>query len=278
MSRRALKFAATACVTVCVAGTRVPAAPPSTRPAGPVATAPATATAPADRSAARVLRDLEAAGEKHTALRADLTYKVVNRALGETETRTGWVAYRKGGGETPPKFRIHFSTLRLDRNKPIAEQLDYVFDGKTFSIARHRIKQLARYAIDPKQVRRPLRLGEGPFPLPFGQKAEDVLRYFHAATRPADGDEPENTDYVRLLPRKEYAERLNVRRIELWVDFETRLPLRIISTAPNKSVTMITFDELRTNEDVKPSVFRFDRPAGWQETRRELDEGAELTP
>jgi hypothetical protein len=250
---------------------------PTTRPAV-VATAPAAETY--EMRVKRVLSALEKAGDEHKAIRAEMTYEVVNRALGEKEARAGWVAYQRGDDEAPPRFRIHFDTLRLDRNKPIAEQLDYLFDGEVFSIARHRIKQLARYKIDPKQVRRPLRLGEGPFPLPFGQKTEDVLRYFHAMTRPADteADEPENTDYVRLLPRDKYRERLNVRRIELWVDRETHLPVKIISTAPNRSVTTVTFEDLQTNESVKPSVFRFDRPLGWQETTQGLEEGQDLAP
>jgi len=242
------------------------------------------ATAPASQPAAgpaemKILRDLEAAGEKHRTIRAEIDYRVDLRALGDSEERTGWVAYRKGDAKQPTTFRVTFETLKQGAGRRIKSQVDYAFDGQWLTVAKHKIRNMTLYQLAAKGQRiEPLRIGKGPFPLPFGQQARDVLEHFIPSTRPPRSSDPKNTTYLRLDARPQRAKDAPAARLELWIDAKTHLPVKIRSRAKNKDVTTVTFKNIRTNEDVSPSVFRIPRRLGWQVIRRPLKGTRGLTP
>jgi hypothetical protein len=247
----------------------------------PAARAGATPTsAPAVGPAeTKVLKDLEAAGEKHRTIRADVDYHVVNRQLGDSETRTGWVAYRKGDEKTPTKFRVTFETLRLGSGRKTREQVDYAFDGQWLTVAKHKIKNMTLYQLAAKGQRiEPLRIGKGPFPLPFGQKADDVVKHFEVMTRSPRPNDPENTVYLRLTTRPEFAKELSVQRLELWIDRTIHLPVKIRTRDKSRNDTTVTFEKIRTNQDVAANVFEVPRRLGWEVVRRPLKGTAKIGP
>ena len=62
--------------------------------------------------------------------------------------------------------------------------MDWAFDGQFLTEVKHRIKQQTRYQLAAEgQKIEPMRLGKGPFPLPFGQKVEEVVKYFDVTSR-----------------------------------------------------------------------------------------------
>ena len=245
------------------------------------ATAPAGgAKAPEVGAAERkILDDLEAAGEKHKTIRADVVYTVVNRELGDSGERTGWVAYDKGDDETPSRFRITFDHLKLGAGASRAEQVDYAFDGKWLTVAKHRIKNMTLYQVAAEGERvEPMRIGKGPFPMPFGQNADDVVKHFDVKTRPALSSDPKNTVYLRMTTRPEHAESMSVTRMELWIDAATHLPVKIRTRDKDKNSTTVTFDKTQSNKDVAASVFRIPRKLGWETVRRPLEGAGNIKP
>ncbi len=243
-------------------------------PAGGPTSAPAVG--PAEM---KILKGLEAAGEKHKTIRADIDYHVVNRELGDSETRTGWVAYSKGDAETATKFRVTFETLKLGSGKKTREQVDYGFDGQWLTVAKHKIKNMTLYQLAAKGQRiEPLRIGKGPFPLPFGQKADDVAKHFEVRTRSPRPNDPKNTMYLRLTTRPEFARKMSVQRLDLWIDRATHLPVKIRSRDKNKNDTTVTFEKIRTNQDVAASVFHVPRKLGWEVVRRPLKGAKNIGP
>ncbi|MHC4983900.1 MAG: LolA family protein [Planctomycetota bacterium] len=251
---------------------------PSACPPSTPASRPAPATAPAEDDVEKILKALEEAGEKYTTIKAELKYEVVNQMLGDTESRTGWVAYSKAHEDKPAMLRIAFATLSLDDGPEFEEKVDYAFDGERLSVARHKIKQINRYRLGEDQRRRPLKLGEGPFPMPFGQKAEDMLEQFSITTRPGLDDEPEDSDYLKLVPKAEDTEEMRITRIEMWVDRANSLPVKIISASEDRSITTVTLSEVQIDVELEDSVFTLKRRLGWQESVEDLEEGARLTP
>ncbi|HUS48026.1 MAG TPA: outer membrane lipoprotein carrier protein LolA [Phycisphaerae bacterium] len=225
-----------------------------------------------------VLKALEQAGEKYDTIKADVHYQVVNTAMDDKEVRTGWVAYQKAAAGGPAKFRVSFATLALDKGQQFEEKIDYAFDGRLLSIARHRIKQINRYRIADDQQRQPMKLGQGPFPLPFGQKAQDMLERFDITTRPVRDDEPKNSDYLRLVPKGEGDEQANLTQIEMWVDRGTHLPVRIVSAGKDKNVTTVVLSETKTDVKLDGDVFTLSKPRGWRETIENFAEGTKLAP
>ena len=61
----------------------------------------------------KLLGQQEQAAEKYATIRAEIDYEVTMPMTGDTERRTGWVAYQRATGSKPARFRVHFETLRL---------------------------------------------------------------------------------------------------------------------------------------------------------------------
>lgn len=238
--------------------------PATTRPA----TTPATSTAPAvDPAAMKILDALEQAGEKYPTIRADVVLVETDRMLGENTTRTGWFAYQKPdeSKKLPARFRIAFETLKQDDEKRIRAREDYAFDGTWLTVAKHKIKQMTRYQVVPKGQRiEPMKLGKGPFPMPFGQKTEDVLKHFVATTRAPTKRDPKDTDYLKLTTRRQFRKVIESSVVELWVHRKTGLPVRIVTTDRNKKRLAADFSKLRTDAKLDAKLFHLPKPFGWQ--------------
>ena len=258
-------------------------APATTTTSAATTTSPTTTTsAPAEALSAEtmnILRELEAAGDKYRTIRADLDYEVVNLTLGDSEKRTGWVAYSKGDDKTPTRFRVSFEKCKLGAGAEFKDQVDYAFDGQWLTVAKHKIKNITLYQLAAEgQKVEPLRIGKGPFPLPFGQKAADMVKYFIPTTRPPVESDPNGTIYLRLVTRPQYAEELPVTRMEMWIDAKTYLPVRLKSRDKNKAVTTVTFKDITTNKAVDENFFRIPHPVGYEVVRRPLDRQGAVAP
>ena len=236
------------------------------------ATTSAPTTAPADPAAVRILEQLEHTGRQHKTLRADLVQRVVYGGLGGEEERTGWVAYQsavpadpvKKTPASPAKFRVQYLTLRQEGGRAIRDKVDYAFDGQWLTVAKHRIKQMTRYQWNAQGEERDLmRLGEGPFPMPFGQKADEVLEFFEVATRPLAKGEPAGTEFLLLTTRKARRKDISFRELKLWIDRKTHLPVRIVSRDAKRNVTTVEFKNARTGEAFDEAMFLLPG-RGWQ--------------
>ena len=261
----------TIALTVLLAATLAGAASPTTQPA---ATAPVV-----DPAAWKLLQAVEAAGDKVATIRADLNYLVVNPTLGDREVRTGHVVYQKAAGKTPAKFRIHFETLRQGRGRTIRARVDYAFDGRWLRVARHKTRQLKHYQVVAEGRRvEPLRLGKGPFPIPFGQKAADVVRFFTPSTRPPKPTDPKNTHYLKLVTRRSQRSQTRLRDVEMWIDQKTRLPVKIVSRDKSRTVTTVAFAKTKTNVKLEKGTFDLPRKMGWDESFERLKKGTRIQP
>jgi outer membrane lipoprotein-sorting protein len=238
-------------------------------------TQPARATTQpsVDPATRKILDAMEAAGKITKTIRADLTYKTVNTSLGDSEYRTGWVAYQakqtvKAGGKTitiPPKFRVHFETIRMGRGKTTISPVDYIYDGKTLTIVRTKNKTITRFQLPPgNKGADMLQLGKGPMPLPFGQKTADMIKYFVCTNRPTRTTDPKDTVYVSLVPRKAHVKNLNTLYIHLWVSTKNYLPVKIVTRDKTKNIITSTFSKTIINDAVKKSIFMFAKPRGWK--------------
>ena len=275
-----LHFAAAAAAALAVSptgpvGAQATSTAPATSAATGPASGPATTTSPAgvDPKARAILDALEKAGERFKTIQADVDYLVEMREVGDTETRTGAVTYERAkDANSSSKFKIQFDTLSQGGGKAIAEKVEYAFDGQWVTVAKHKIKQMIRYQVAAKDERvEPLKIGKGPFPLPFGQKAEEVIRYFEVTTRATTDKEPKDTDYMKLTTRPERRREINFKTLEMWVDRKTALPVRIVSD-DRKNTSTVDFRNVKTDVEVKGETFLLPRPPGWELTVKRLGE------
>jgi len=250
---------------------------PTTQPTT-AATAPTQPTSqPVDKLASSVLKELEQAGQEYETVQAEIVYETENPTLGDREQRTGWVAFRASSDQTPAMFRVHFETLRQGAGPARRARMDYAFDGAWLTQKNYRTRQLTRYQVAAEGEKiEPLRLGKGPFPMPFGQKRQDVLEHFAATARPAhpDKQEPAGTVYLELTTKHHYREELGLAGLRMWVDQDRDLPVRVVSEDLNRNVTTVTFTNIRTNEPPQEDTFSLPRPPGWTVSLRPLDKSA----
>jgi hypothetical protein len=255
--------------------------PPTAAPKPPATTPPAatpkllatpsaakpTAPKPITPEAMKLLKALEAAGANFPVLTAKVNYNVLDRLTGDEETRTGSVAFQNRTAKTPARFAIRFETLALGKAKPVDSKLDYVYDGYWFHIAKHRQKTITRIEVTrPGQEADVLKIGKGPFPIPFGQKAADVARLFEVTTRAPRESDPKNTGYLRLVPRKEHKVSVKFTRMEIWIDEKTFLPMKVKTRDTNKAYTTATFSEIKKADKLADTLFVLKKQRGWTET------------
>ncbi|MDP7162045.1 MAG: outer membrane lipoprotein carrier protein LolA [Phycisphaerae bacterium] len=249
--------------------------------------APAPAVDPAVR---KILDSLEAAGAKHTTIRADVVYEIINITLGDSEKRTGWVCYQKEKTVTrknkkhtePAKMRFHFATLQQGKGPIRANKVDYALDREFFTEAKETLKTVTRYQLPPRsnQQQEPelMKIGKGPFPLPFGQKTADMIRYFDCTTRPVRQYDPKGSVYLKLVPRKEYSKEFNFHYIQMWIDRKTYLPVKVVSRDKAKNITTVTFANVETDLKFEGKLFLIPKPPGWKLIVVLLEPGTNLRP
>ncbi len=221
--------------------------------------------------AKEILDKLEKAGDKYKTLKANVDYTVLMTQLGDSQKQTGWVAFQQKTNDEPAKFRIQFVTKQLGDGTPFREKEDYAFDGYWLTIAKHKIREITKYERCKKgEEVDAMAIGKSPFPVPFGQKAADVMKYCEVTTRPLEKGEPEKTSYLKLVPRNEYKKEMNFTQLEMWVN-DKYLPVRIVSRDKNKDVTTVVFDKIETDVELDKDVFNIPVPAGWQYHEEKLD-------
>lgn len=246
--------------------------------------------------AVRLLERLEARGRAIRSYIADVVYTREQRILGDRQTRLGKVAYlapRRPGGddeaeddgaaeagasEKAPnrapegpavnaddgddgsaRFAIRFEKLVVGR--ALRERPKYfIFDGQWLAeIDPERKQFIRRQVVGPNERFDPLKLGEGPFPLPLGQDKRGVLAVFHARLLPLTDEEEQDRDtegtrHLRLTPRTTEDGRRKLSdfdRVDIWYDARSLLPRKVVTIEgkieSEANVTTVLLREGRLN-------------------------------
>lgn len=109
---------------------------------------------------------------------ARITFQKYEGFGGVQTTRRGSFIYDADPNAESRRFAAVFTEwVRRTRKKYI--QKDYVFDGRWLAEVDHERRQfIKREIVEPGDTRDPLKLGEGPFPLPLGQTTAEVRSRF----------------------------------------------------------------------------------------------------
>jgi len=242
--------------------------PPALTEDQPVA-APTADAQPAERpsditTADDLLRALETAGEDTRRLSATVRYVKTFAIQGDTQVREGRLVFASEpgvDGQAPARrFGITFDTLKLgERVEDIdSEYLEqYIFDGEWLAEVRPLDKEFVRRQVVPAGERwDPLRLGEGPFPIPIQQRREDILARFDAELLDgAEGVEERSMlgiagrcYQLRLTPRADAGEN-ELREIRVWYQMDTLLPRLARTLNAADDVSFVALKDLKTNAE-----------------------------
>lgn len=263
-------------------------------------TAPQQAERPADRQpesvtepaaitdADKLLRALETADKDITTLTSSIRYtKKPNELVGgDDEVREGrlWFFSRPPEARAPGEaaaaesrpqrlFQIEFTKLTLGNTRRDDRRI-WIFDG-------HWLVEMdfeTRF-VDRREVVRqgeqidPLAIGQGPLPIPIGQKRDQIVARFEASL-PAFGDgfEPgkappslADTYQLHLKPRPGTQEARDFREVRIWYRKSDLLPRLARAVHKDGSTTEVFMLDMQVNKDIPETVFDTRTPPGWNE-------------
>ncbi|MBK8913426.1 MAG: hypothetical protein IPM64_02295 [Phycisphaerales bacterium] len=233
---------------------------------------PATRSAesPVDPAVDRLLTRLEDRRVRDVRARVNWSRQYVVDIDSKPETRLGEIHYRDG--EPTPKFLVRFEKLIHPSGRVDALNEKHMFDGEYYveMQARDQTRTITRTQVRrPDDKSNPFRIGEGHFPLPWGQRKADILREYEVALQDED-PALANHDRVRLTPRKNTRGYTRHRWVDFWIARSgdaAGLPVQVRvaemdPTGAFNAVLTVRFDEPRINSGISDSVFRIEKPAG----------------
>lgn len=199
-----------------------------------------------------LLEALETAGEDIEILTANIRYAKTFAIQGDTQAREGRLVFESKEGETGQaarRFGITFDKLYVGSRLEDGLEERYIFDGEWIAEIYPKEKQFIRRQVVPPGERwDPLRIGEGPFPIPIQQKKDDILgRYSAELLEGADGLDRRSLQVVgakcyqlRLTPLVGSAED-DLREVRIWYEKETLLPriARTLNRAEDEAFVLL---------------------------------------
>lgn len=257
--------------------------------------APASAPAPAPAggrfaNAEELLQALETADKDLRTFTAKIQYtKVLPDIQGAgVHLRRGMIWFRSDpapvshnaeAGKPAPRprrqFEVIFDTLVLDGKKR-EEKEQWVFDGEWLVEKQENIKQfIKRRVIKPGEDRDPLRIGEGPFPIPIGQRRADVLANFDAELVASLDGLPDNEalralladNYqLRLKPKAGTRQARDFRVIQMWYRPSDLMPVFASTTNTDDSRAEVFLLGQKRNVEIETGRFSVQPPppdSGW---------------
>lgn len=148
----------------------------------------------------------------------------------------------------------------------------YVFDGAWLAeIDRDNRQFIKRQVVPPGETFDPLKLGEGPFPLPIGQPKDEVLARFEAKLigLPEEGflqgRIPPSGVGLELTPRPGLDIARDFSSIRIWYDPRAMLPIAVDALSPDGVRKIVLLFEVKKNEAFEESLLNVDPPSadGW---------------
>lgn len=174
------------------------------------------------------------------------------------------------------KFAVTFTHTIFDGKTRNNDEQTFIFDGEWLTEKNAAAKQLhKRQVVPPGQILDPLAVGEGPFPLPIGQKRDRILERFDAELLAPEAFEhfqggkfPEvlkETWQLRLTPKAEYKRDYQLTEARIWYRKDNLLPRMAWTKEKDGSTNEYFLSATRENEAVPAAAFDVRKPDGWTE-------------
>lgn len=211
----------------------------------------------------QILTNLERRSQGLTDIRCKVRFVEDDRMNLSKRIKTGEILFLIA--EPNPNFLIYFHTVQVD--DILGKREWYLFDGRWLYQALERLTQITKQEwVHVGEKIDLFDLETAPFPLPFGQKKETILRNFRVTLAPPSAGDPLGTDHLVCLPKPDSPLRRSYDKLELFVLRDVHLPNRIIVTKnDNTEVNTADFPDL-TMKSINTGLSRkdFARPAAWR--------------
>lgn len=235
-----------------------------------------------------ILAALEKTGSDIRTLSADLTFARKFAAIegAEKQERLGTVHFKQDVSSDDPSrvearmFRVEYEVLIVDGKKQ-SERQTFMFDGEWLIERQYHSKlQIKRQVVEPGKKIDPLAIGQGPFPIPIGQKKDKILERFIAVLNDsADGFPLEEgfpapawlkeTVQLMLTPKPGTDEARDMASVRIWYYKDSAgrwLPRLLLRDDKNKAFTQIMLRNIVVNTELPKDIFNSSKPgADWSE-------------
>ncbi len=207
-----------------------------------------------------ILKALQQRGKTLRNFQAHLVVQVHHLRTDEKDMNIGHIWYQQNNGTT--KFDIRFNMLVVDGAiaKRHADH-DIVFDGHWLIDRNGSAKIFRKIEIAPPGKKfNPLRLGQGPIPIPIGQKPADVEKEFHVRLL-KNKKMPPHTVGLKLVPRDKSA--FTFVEVDFWINTHDWLPVKIIRTDPDGTPTTALLSKIVLNKPMQHDFHLSPPGHGW---------------
>lgn len=243
-------------------------------------------------TAEALLEALERADASLRTLEADVVYDKTFDIGGDRQIRRGRLYYSDNKGEGKArarKFAVYFNQLIVGRRLE-KEPKVYIFDGQWLVEKLPTQKQfIKRQIVGEGQEFDPLKIGEGPMPIPIGQRKDETLARFNAELlgpevglpEPEEGEEVAakalrehvaGTMQLRLTPRSGSEEARDFLEVRLWyrrvegaeAASASFLPVMARTVSKAEDVSLVRLTNVTMNMAMDESLLDTTPPgAGW---------------
>jgi hypothetical protein len=242
-----------------------------------------------------LLARLETADKDLRSLDADVLYQRVFGLEGDEQERRGKLYYvdaksATADGTPAPgsrKFAIHFKSLKMGDQPAMAQDQVLIFDGEWLVEKKPEDRQIIKRQITRAGGFDPLKVGEGPFPLPIGQKKADILSRFDVELLPATKDLVSNDpalqqplenfvkgSYQLKLTPKPGERSVELAEIRLWYRPDPTtgqlLPRMARTVTPQGDISLVQLANVKVNGPVPSEAMDTRTPEGWKQDVQEL--------
>ncbi len=264
----------------------------------PAVKTPAPAAAPAEAqpklpTVDDVLTRQEMADKDIKTLSASIRYIKRPPAIegGGIQTRYGNLLYsttNDPAGKALRKFNITFDQIMFDNKLRPKDKTAYIFDGAYLLELDYAGQQFMRkHLVGPNQIKDPLRIGEGLFPVPVGQRKADLLTRFDiTVVDPLDN--VANNDKLRellsqcvqlkLVPKAGGEQAKIFSEIRLWYRQTDMLPIFTQTVNVDGATTEVFLVDIKKNPPIDPASFVTTPPAGWAGDEEDLRDKVQVQP
>jgi len=257
---------------------------PSAQEKKPAVPQPEVTEKPLPAQLENLLDRIEKVGAELKSFQADLLFRQEQILLDTVTIRNGKIYYQTDSKSV--YARIHFDDFlqkELDDPhppKPVKFDEDITFDGLWLVLRNARTKTIQSWEVSKERRNlEAFRLGKGPFPLPFAIRKKDVIEHFEVSLVKPAANDPEDTQHLKLKPRKTspYAEEYI--RMDLWISNQTTLPLQISYEKDDYEITTVTWIKPLTDKNIDPDIFQLKPPGtDWTVERHPLEDASEDSP
>lgn len=238
--------------------------PPATRQATSApATQPDGAPTSGDLVVDEILDRLDARGETIKGLNCKVIYRYVTVFPAESvQQKDGTLLFAKA--DPNARFLIHFTKLSAEGIERETGEY-WAFDGHWLTERNDKSRTIIKREIAaPGERKDPFKLGQGPFPLPLGQKRKDILENFTVRLEKFTLGDPRGSDHLHCVPRPGTPLAKKYTRVDIYVDRAAGLPVRIVTERVSDANRIeVDFKSIDTNEAPAASRFTIEEPKGY---------------